>query len=106
MADPGFQLKLDRRGMAALANSAVMGQAMSTAARRGADFIDREVSSFKNPTGSYAAGVQVQEVDVVVAGQKRKGARLAATSDHSQYVEWVNGTHLLARAVDAVEKGR
>lgn len=103
MADPDVRIVIDRRGLERLANSAAMGQAMVTAAAAGEDFLNREAPE---RTGAYKAGITVSQVDVVVGGRRRRGARLAATDPKSQYVEWVNGTHVLARAVDAIEKGR
>lgn len=103
MVDVDVQVTLSRGAIDRIANTPEVGQAMVTAGERGVAFVRREAPV---RSGAYRDSVTVEAVDVTVGGRTRKGARVAATDPKAQHVEWANGTHLLARAVDVVERGR
>lgn len=86
-----------------LANTPDMSRAMVTAATPG---IAAAEAIAPRRRGEYARSFVVEAVDVEVNGQTRSGARLTNTAEHSGYVEWVDGYHVLARIVPTIESGR
>ena len=92
-----------------LANTSAMSAAMVATARVGQHWAEANAPRSGLPkepgTPVYADSFEVQAVDVTVGGDTRKGAALVNTAPHAYAVEWVNGAHVLARAVDAIEKG-
>lgn len=82
----------------ALAAAPQMQQAMVTSAERGQVWAE---ANSPRRTGEYASSFEVQAATI----DGMAGARLINTSPHAVYVEWANGTHVLARAVDAIEGG-
>lgn len=95
--------------VADLANTAQMSAAMVATAQVGKNWADANAPrSSRTDTGRsqrYADSFEVQPTEVKVGGQTRKGAALVNTAPHASAVEWVNGAHVLARAVDAIERG-
>jgi hypothetical protein len=92
-----------------LANTTAMSAAMVATAKVGQNWAEgnapRSGLPKKPGTAVYADSFEVQAVDLTVDGQTRKGAALVNTAPHASAVEWVNGAHVLARAVDAIERG-
>lgn len=97
----GASFRKDSAGMAKITRT--MGrEACVQAANRGLTFARANAPV---RTGDYKASLHVEAAPVTVAGQTRMGAKLVADSDHGQWVEWGRGaSHVLARAVDAIEK--
>lgn len=88
----------NRGALPALAATPQMQHAMVEAAGRGKEWAER---NSPRRSGEYATSFEVQPA--VIDGTA--GARLVNTSDHAVHVEWTNGTHVLARSVDAIEGG-
>lgn len=88
----------NRAALPALAATPQMQHAMVEAAQRGKTWAEQ---NSPRRTGEYARSFEVQPATI----DGTAGARLVNTSDHAVYVEWANGTHVLARAVDAIEGG-
>lgn len=82
----------------ALAATPQMQHAMVQAAGRGQTWAE---ANSPHLTGEYARSFEVQPATI----DGTAGARLVNTSTHAVFVEWANGTHVLARAVDAIEGG-
>jgi hypothetical protein len=93
----------DKAGLAALARSPEVGQAMVDAAESAIPYA-QSISPVL--TGEYRDSFAAFAVDVDVAGETRAGAVLTNTSSHAWAVEWGQGAeHVLARSVDAIERG-
>lgn len=92
-----------------LASTPAMSRAMVASAQVGLNWAEANAPRSTGPRDPakprYADSFEVQPVDVTVDGQTRKGAALVNTSPQAPYVEWVNGAHILARAVDVIERG-
>lgn len=88
----------NRGALPALAATPQMQHAMVEAAERGKTWAER---NSPRRTGEYASSFVVEPAMI----DGTAGARLVNTSDHAVYVEWANGTHVLARSVDAIEGG-
>lgn len=86
-----------------LARTPQMGEAMVAYAKVGQNWAR---ANAPRHTGEYAAAFEVRATDLRVAGQTRRGAVLVNHAPHAAAVEWVNGAHVLARAVDVIERGR
>lgn len=106
----GFEL--DHKGLQRIAQSAQMSRAMQRAAQRGADWAAQQAPK---DTGEYARSFRAEPIVVTVAGKPRAGARLLNDASriqggqsypYSWAVEWgLRAQHILARAVDVIEKG-
>lgn len=79
-----------------LAAAPAMGDAMEQIAQPGLAWAE---ANAPRATGEYARSFEVRRV--VIDG--KSCAALVNTADHAVFVEWANGTHLLARAVDHIE---
>lgn len=98
----GTKFTRDRAGMSKITRTLGRDAAMQ-AANRGLAFAR---ASAPVRTGEYKASLRVEEADVTVGGETRKGAKLVADADHGSWVEWGRGaSHVLARSVDAIERG-
>lgn len=82
--------------VAALAATPQMQRAMLAAAQPGVAFA-RAASPQR--TGRFASSFEVEAATI----DGMAAARLVNRAPYSVYVEWTNGTHVLARAVDAIE---
>ncbi len=94
----------DRAGMRALARSAGIGAACVAAANKGRAEAERIAP---RDSGEYANSFRVRAETVRAgrANEPRAGAVLENVSDHAAAVEWEHGYHVLARSVDAIERG-
>lgn len=103
------RVTLERGLVPALARTPQMSQAMVSSAAVGKSWAEANAPRDPGPRDPgkprYAESFAVEPADVVVDGQTRRGAALVNTSPQAPYVEWVNGAHILARAVDAIERG-
>jgi hypothetical protein len=102
--------RVDESGLAALARSQGMSDAMVAAAEAGKTAAEAKAREFA-VTGDYADSFEVEAVEVK-AGRKnepRAGALLKNTSDHSTAVEWGTSTregrHVLRDVIPVIEKG-
>lgn len=75
-----------------------MQQAMVTRTEAGQRWAE---ANAPRRTGEYANSFEVRPSKVNGAA----GAVLVNTSGHAVFVEWANGSHVLSRAVDIIEKG-
>lgn len=97
--------KPDRAGMDALVQSLDMGRAMVQVAEVGRRWAE---SAAPRDSGEYAGSFQVRQETVRFRGRfsgDRAGAVLENTAPHAAAVEWRQGRHVLARAVDVIERG-
>lgn len=98
-------IKLDKKGMTQLAQSAPVGKASVSAAMKGKAHAERIAPH--GATGLYASSFEVEQTTVDVSTksgvEKRAGAILRNTAPYSLPVE---GTHsVLRRTVDSIESG-
>ena len=104
MAKP-VTVRLDKKGMTQLAQSAPVGKASVSAAMQGKTHAERIAP--RGATGLYASSFEVEQTTVNVTTksgvEKRAGAILRNNAPYSLPVE---GTHsVLRRTVDSIENG-
>lgn len=100
MANP---FEVDHDGISELARSSAVGDQMVAAAEAAIPYA-QSISPVK--TGDYRDSFVAVPIDVKVSGETRAGAALTNTSNHAWAVEWGQGAeHVLARSVDAIERG-
>ena len=99
MAQP---FEVDHDGISELARSSAVGDQMVAAAEAAIPYA-QSISPVE--TGEYRSSFVALPATVKVSGQTRAGAILTNTSDHALAVEFIDGDHVLARTVDAIERG-
>jgi hypothetical protein len=94
-----IRYKADFKGTGELMRGPEMQAAMRQIAEEGAD-IARAIAPER--TGEYKASIRVETLSRGGPHEDRAEGRIVADSDHAADVEWRDGHHTLARAVDAL----
>jgi hypothetical protein len=88
-------------GIRQIAQAPAMSAAMLHYAKAGARAAEAIAPRRK---GVYAASFRTEARDVIVAGERRRGAAVVNDAAHASLVEWHDGYHVLARAAAAIRK--